>query len=691
MKSKFIDPRLTKQHLHVSMVKPYILVAEDLLDQNTVKLFLEKIGINREYFLVANNWVSLDFFNDFLDCYAEHGDLAELNKKAGEKALSPEYLGLKYHLIKNIGIKNALKQFAHFGSRLNKTRSYEVQTADKSSALLKISLTESDLLPKHRETDLNWQSSIESMASLAAGSKVDVQMVESPYDGHSSWLWEVKWKNSANFLYTPQILLFAIFVLTVFGAHYIYFKEFYSVGLLLFVFAAFTSFLLYNGYRIFKDYKLLRNEYDQFEQNASHRYSDLEQAKISLDHRYQESRLIEKTSKEIQKNQNLNELLDASLQAICGYFNFDRAMIMLVDEKKQKLKTVCVAGLHVQNSDLWSFEVDVTKERSGEKFISSVFRNNSEVLIEDVAKHLQDLNQESRQLLLRLKSRSFAIVAVPAQDGNWGVILADKIKEGKVLKHADLVLLKRVAQHLGLALDKESNIEQERKLRSAFEKFVPKEVVQRIQLKSHKETLLGGGKRNVAAMFLDIRGFTKLSHDLSTIKCIEMLNDFFTMTEEKVSSYGALIDKFLGDGVMITWGTFSKITDYDKIYQCALEINKGLEELNKQFALKGLPRLEIGIGLHVGDAMVGNIGSRKRMEFTCIGSTINFASRLESLCKAYDCQLVLSEEFWQKLSLSRQSEFEIKNNVEIRGLPKKVKVAIKSFEKEKIKRERLVS
>ncbi|QTA78336.1 Adenylate/guanylate cyclase domain-containing protein, CHASE2 domain-containing [Desulfonema limicola] len=181
----------------------------------------------------------------------------------------------------------------------------------------------------------------------------------------------------------------------------------------------------------------------------------------------------------------------------------------------------------------------------------------------------------------------------------------------------------------------------EEKTRSRFQKavspYVSDAIVTKI-LESDKLPDLGGEIFTVTVLFSDIRSFTTISEQLSPREVVEMLNTYYSLICEPILEHGGMIDKFIGDAVMAVFGAPAHQADHAgrslksavKIAGIALEFQ---DWLKKRFPDKELPLFRIGIGLHSGQAVIGNIGSAKRMGYTAIGDTVNIASRLESMSK----------------------------------------------------------
>jgi adenylate cyclase len=234
-------------------------------------------------------------------------------------------------------------------------------------------------------------------------------------------------------------------------------------------------------------------------------------------------------------------------------------------------------------------------------------------------------------------------------------------------------MLQRVAQHLGIALDKKSKLEQEEKLRLLFQKYVPAQVLNGSLVRD--EPVLGAKSTDVTCMFIDIRGFTKLSESFPTEVVLDILNRFFSLVQSVVKENGGIIDKFLGDGVLALWGMAPNKTSHTLLaVRAASDILKKLEILNKDLVSSSLPSIDIGIGINTGFALVGNVGSEERMEHTAIGPTVNLASRLEGLCKVYKSNVIVSEAVLKKLDKKELENWNVKNNVEVKGIDQTINI-----------------
>jgi class 3 adenylate cyclase len=198
---------------------------------------------------------------------------------------------------------------------------------------------------------------------------------------------------------------------------------------------------------------------------------------------------------------------------------------------------------------------------------------------------------------------------------------------------------------LGLRLTGE---ERERsRMRQVFGRYVADEVVE-VLLADDRKPDLAGESKNVTVLFSDIRGFTTISEKLSAHEVVEMLNAYFTRVCEPILAAGGTVDKYIGDAVMAVFG--SPVTHPDharRAVRAALGMAKAAAEFKdwmvQRFPDRGLAQFGIGVGLHTGEAVIGDIGTPRRKEFTAIGDTVNAASRLEGVTKELKVVVVASE------------------------------------------------
>jgi adenylate cyclase len=199
-------------------------------------------------------------------------------------------------------------------------------------------------------------------------------------------------------------------------------------------------------------------------------------------------------------------------------------------------------------------------------------------------------------------------------------------------------------EDLGEAInDMAKGLQERERLKMNFARYVSQYVLEKI-LQSDTPTKLEGENKKVTALVADIRQFTLLSEKLAPEQVVSLLNQYFEkMLDVIFRNYGTL-DKFMGDGILVEFGAPLEDVNQEKnALTCALQMQEALKALCDTWEKEGKPRIQIGIGIHTGKAIVGNIGSEQRMEYTAIGNTINVAYRLEQATKTYNKSILASE------------------------------------------------
>jgi len=182
-----------------------------------------------------------------------------------------------------------------------------------------------------------------------------------------------------------------------------------------------------------------------------------------------------------------------------------------------------------------------------------------------------------------------------------------------------------------------------------FGRYVPKELVRQV-LASGVEPSLGGEERDLTIMFLDLDGFTSFAENGTPDEITQLLSDFFSLASQEIAAGGGCVDKFIGDGIMAIWNAPVLTPDHAmRACQCALNIQRRLDQANALRRAGNLPPLKARIGIHSGRAVIGNIGSADRLEYTAIGDAVNIAARLEALNKEFDTQILVSGEVAQRV------------------------------------------
>ena len=248
----------------------------------------------------------------------------------------------------------------------------------------------------------------------------------------------------------------------------------------------------------------------------------------------------------------------------------------------------------------------------------------------------------------------------------------NKIKKGDL--HTPIFLSTNDEFHqLALSMDEmRKGLLERDHIKKTFSRYVSKPVLDKI-LEEKAEISLQGESRKITVLFADIRGFTKLAEDLCPEKVVCLLNEYFGYMLDTIFAHKGTLDKFIGDGIMVEFGSPLHDPDQEKrAVNCAIAMQKTIAFLLKKWAEEKKPLLQIGIGIHTGHAIVGNIGTEERMEYTAIGDAVNVAARIEKKTKDFKAPILVSED--TKSAIENDFSWKDLGYVELRGRKQPIKV-----------------
>jgi adenylate cyclase len=239
---------------------------------------------------------------------------------------------------------------------------------------------------------------------------------------------------------------------------------------------------------------------------------------------------------------------------------------------------------------------------------------------------------------------------VTAETGEADIFIDSEIEfnERKISVNLTMLPLKNQnKKQMGSMLMFE-DISSEKRMKSTMSKYVDASLADTIM--GDEENILGGKAEVATVLFSDIRGFTPLTEKLGAQGTVKLLNEYFTLMVDCIEAERGVLDKFIGDAIMAVFGIpVVGDDDEDRALRCSIDMLKVLQEYNTIRVAKGKLPVEIGIGLNTDQIVSGNIGSPKRMNYTAIGDGVNLAARLESACKQYAAQLLISEYTYKRL------------------------------------------
>lgn len=325
---------------------------------------------------------------------------------------------------------------------------------------------------------------------------------------------------------------------------------------------------------------------------------------------------------------DLNVLLNLLMDLALKILRARRGFIMLYDEASNKLKVKVARNM--------GGELDPTKTTGISQTIAwQTFKTGKVITTEDAAKDERFRTQES------VISYSIgAVICAPLiskDKGNIGAIYLDNSVTQKKFYEGDIEFMRSFANQAAIAIENAQlyeKIKEEEKIKARLQRFFSPAVVEKIMVQEEALTL--GGEHCIATiLFCDIRGYTSLTEKIDTLVSVEILNDFLSSMTEAVFVNEGTLDKYIGDCVMAIFGApVAHPDDPLRAIKAALDMKQRVcrlkEEWRKKMKIPEVESFEIGIGVHTGEVIAGNIGNINRMEYTVVSTAVNLASRLEN-------------------------------------------------------------
>jgi len=299
---------------------------------------------------------------------------------------------------------------------------------------------------------------------------------------------------------------------------------------------------------------------------------------------------------------------------------------------------------------------------------------------------------EIRKLVDR-KPLSDTLIAIPlySQNRTYGVIHIESFSDGHTeIDESETRFLSTLPTFIGGALANadvmvqtreeltsakkltEEEVAEKKKLQEIFSRYTSAELIENL-LKNPEKIDLGGVNKNAAILFSDIAGFTAFSSKLSPREVVNLMNEYLSRMTEVILDYQGEIDKFIGDAIMARFGVLSDLPYPSRnAVEASCAMLEELDRLRDEWAARGLDNFNIRIGIATGQVLAGNIGSSRRQEFTVMGTTVNLASRLESLNKELGTRILVDEETFRNLPKGVRSVR--REHVKIRGLAEPITV-----------------
>ncbi len=336
---------------------------------------------------------------------------------------------------------------------------------------------------------------------------------------------------------------------------------------------------------------------------------------------------------------DISKLLSKTLDVVFSMLPADNGVIMLVDEETNTLVPHTVRQRKDSDGIILSSTI-----------VNSAIQDRASVLSSDA---FLDPRFSGSQSIIAQGIRAAMCVPLIANDKVLGLMHLDSRERVGIFTDKDLQILKAIANQTAVAIENARlvrQIEEEAKTRGQLNRFLPPHVVEEMLKGKGRPIQKGGREIEASVVFCDIRGFTSLSESAGgPQEVVDLLNDYFERLVEVVFDRHGVLDKFIGDALMASWGTLEG--EQDAVFNCvaaAIEFRDTIRDLNEERAKQKREPICMGVGVNTGRLVAGYMGAKRRLEYTVIGDTVNTASRLCGLAEGD--QVLISEETFGHVS-----------------------------------------
>ena len=649
------------------IIKTYLEHTEKHYPEIDVDSVLRYAGMTTYELEDKGHWFTQRQVDRFYEILVEKAGDPNIAREAGRYAATSQASGaLRQYALGFLTPATAYRMLEKLASNLSRAHTFRTRQIGRDKVEVTVSL-KPGVMEKSYQCD-NRIGLLESIAKLFTGRFARVEHPSCLYRGDDVGRYIISWERNPSSTLKRIRSYLAVCCMIVIVT--LYFVIPFS--------ALFTFFLACCILVLGISFSSERMENRQLVKSIENQGNAANELLVEINTRYNNALLIKEVGEATCMLSDVDNLLKSIMEGMKSLLDFDRGGIWLANNEKSRLVYKVGYGYDskmeafLENA---AFHLDNPRSKG---VLVLAFKKQRPYMVDNLSDIVQDLSERSLKFARQLGAHSFICVPIVYEGESLGLLLVDNVQTKRSLSQSDMSLLMGIAPQIAMSIHNalsyskiQASKEREKNLRKLFEKYVPAPIIKRY-VNSGETDLFCGEELPVSVFFLDIRNFTSCSEDRAPIEIVSLLNEYYEQCANLVIEENGHINKYTGDGFLAIFGAPEPLENHSlSAFNAACRILR----ITNRFTLGARP-MEVGIGLSSGSAILGNIGSASKIEYTAIGDTINMAARLQEMTKSFlDYHIIMCKDSWMALRGHPFSgEIKCLGTQEIRGKKEPVEV-----------------
>lgn len=660
--SSFINPDFLKPHLSTKFYRTTYNYLKRFYSEQMFDEICAELQIPKGYLLSDDNWVSVEFGRRFADLVRQKTHDLQVYRKIGHFFVDESNISAaERQFLKTLSPFGFFKAMPRFYKVTNQACNMEIRSYGFGKYSIRILAVDGTV---YSDMVINTIGVFESLKEFYNLSNFKIKLDKEVEPGEEVSEYGLNFEFSAFRYIFDKLWKFCLIACS--GASIglgLYALEIQLGQKVLPFLTTLVVILLGLLYSAKKSITIIKSNMEGYYEKSREKNFQLYQKSEQLDRRYREANLLKSLSTELVTIKNSQKVLQVCLDSFESKFDFSKVALFLVSKKRKKLFLAESRGLEKFASMGQQLEFEFPNPNAKEGFFASVLERGKSALILDVDQYKEVLQPRNRQILDIIGAGSMVLCPIQTQDEKYGLIVIFRGKEEISLTNTDQFLTEKVCNFLALYLDNAANFEKESNLKSIFQQYVPPVVLEQFLKEGEGgSTTLAPVRTDVVSVFIDLRGFTTLSEKFSPEKVVQVISRYTDFISEVFSKKGAIIDNIVGDAVVMFFRCDNDgEKEIHKFFEAISELNENWPTLASHMKMLGLDEFKLGVGVHVGPALVGTVGGNIKRNYTALGDTINIAARLQNLSKKFPTALAGG-------NLTVLATDEIFNRIKVKGI-----------------------